>query len=548
MLAVALAMGSAPQAGGARSGSPTRSEPQVKHCWHGISRLGYRAWLGTCLLLLVPGPLSLRAAASDPLGLEAAVAEVRAALEEMTDAVNGAPRQVQTTVGADLHLTGQAIARTLDELEPDAVPIPDPTLVYDLNLLADIARAATDELRAIALEPGAGPDPERGQRIDRLTEAAAARLAEIDLVVDGWNERSRDAVVEVQDDNGVLLIRSTDRLVYNGIRYVSVALLLIGLLALGLHLLRTGPEAHESWPRVPQSPLLPGLGTVALVAFFGSCLVFSLRPDTLGALSAKVRVQAQEHPCERLAAQRDRLIAAQQADHAGLIEATKQRMRPAAQDCLGLPTAAVTAEAIDRLAARTAVARDQPPSAGTPAVGLTAAGSRRGLPGTASPPGVAELQPAEMQASGGLAELLANLRVAEKPEAHPPAAAGPAELPRVVRGPAKPASEPAAPAIAPIQPAIAPIEPAAGPADTAVLESPPDPVPPKPPAESEPETFITTTTLNYREGPSVDARRLGTLVAGARLHVTGQDAGWAQVRLGDGRQAYVATEFLEPAP
>ena len=104
-----------------------------------------------------------------------------------------------------------------------ACPIPDPTLVYDLNFLADIAHAATDELHAIAAEPGAGPDPERGQRIDRLTEAAAARLAEINLVVDGWNERSRDAVVEVPDDDGVLVIRSTDRLVYNGIRYVSIA-------------------------------------------------------------------------------------------------------------------------------------------------------------------------------------------------------------------------------------------------------------------------------------------------------------------------------------
>ncbi len=496
-----------------------------------MSRFGFRAWLWTCLLVLLLEPFPPSAAASDPLGLEAAVIEVRAALEDMANALNGAPRQVQTTISADLHLTGQAIARALDRLEGGRVPIADPTLVYDLNLLADITHAATDELHAIAAEPGAALDPERAERIDRLTEAAADRLAEVNLVIDGWKERSRNAVVELQDDGGVLVVRSTDRLVYNGVRYVSIALLLIGLLALGLHLLRISQEHAEARPRARRGPLLSGLGGVALAVFFASCTAFSLRPGTLAALSAEVRVQAQEHPCERLAAQRDRLIAAQQADHPGLIEATKQRMRPAARDCLGLPSEAVTAEAIERLAAGTALAHSEPASTGRPGVGLAAAEPHVSDKGVATRPVVAELRPAEMQASGELAELLTNLRDVETRVADPPA----------------PATGPA-PAAEPVVPAIAPIEPAAGPDQTAALESPAEPGPSGRPPELKPAIFVTTTALNYRDAPSVEARRLGTLVPGARLRVVGRDAGWAEVRLGDGRLAYVASDFLEPAP
>jgi hypothetical protein len=505
------------------------------------------------LLVLVPGALSAGAAAGDPLGLEAAIAEVRAALQDLADALNGAPRLIQTGVSADLHLTGQAIARVLDRLDGDGPPIPDPTLVYDLNLLADIAHAATGELRAIADEPGAGLEPERARRIDRLTEAAASRLAEVNLVIDSANERSRNAVIDVQDQGGVLLIRSTDRLVYDGVRYVSIGLLLVGLLALGLHLLHVGHQRATAGPRAPKAPVLSALGSLALVVFFACCTAFSLRPGTLAALSADVRVQAQEHPCDRMAAQRDRLIAAQQADHAGLIEATEQRMLPAAQDCLGLPSEAVAAEAIERIAAKTALAQDGPAAGGTPVAGLTAAGPDRG-----SPPEVAKLRPAETEASGDLSELLANLRDTETPVGDPPAAAvEPAEPREAVAQPpstepreaaAQPPSEPAPPAPQPIEPALKPIEPAAGPDRTAAPEADPEPAPAKGSAEPEPAIFVATTALNYRDGPSVDARRLGTLFPGARLRVLGEDAGWAQVRLDDGQQAYVATEFLEPVP
>jgi hypothetical protein len=142
-----------------------------------------------------------------------------------------------------------------------------------------------------------------------------------------------------------------------------------------------------------------------------------------------------------------------------------------------------------------------------------------------------------MQASGRLAELLAILRNAEGPSVDPPAR------------PVEPAAAPpgAEPPPEPATPAIAPVETAAGPDQAAALETAAEPGRDGQPSDRRPTIFVTTTAVNYREAPSIDARVLGTLASGARLRVLGQDRGWAQVRLGDGRPAYVATEFLEPA-
>jgi Bacterial SH3 domain len=554
----------------------------VRRSLDGILRLRSRALLWACLLILVVGPLRPGVAAEgDPLGLEAAASEVRAALEDMTNALNGAPRQVQTTIGTDLHLMRQAIARALDRLEGEGAAVADPTLVYDLNFLADVAHAATDELHAIAARPGLGLDPERAQRVARLTDAAAARLNEINLVLDGWSERSRNALIKLEDDGGVLVVRSTDKLIYNGVRYVSIALLAVGLLAVGLQLLRTGQEAVDARARPRRSPLRSGLAGAALAAFFASCVAFSLRPGMLAALSAEVRVQAPEQPCERLAAERDRLIAAQQADHPGLIEATKQRMRPAAQDCLGLPSKALAAEAVERLASKTALALNEPMPARRPSVGTAAAEAGATDATVATPPEVAELKPSETQMKGGLAGLLAGLRDNEEATASDPTA--PAAAPRgpaagPLGPPARPPGDRVSPAVVSVTPAAtalesaapaadhvsaaaepvgppagtpehAPeqVEPAAGPAPTAAPEAPPEAAPSRRLPERKPTLFVTTAALNYREGPSVDARRLGTLVPGTRLQVLGEDAGWAEVRLADGSEAYVASEFLEPA-
>jgi uncharacterized protein YgiM (DUF1202 family) len=120
---------------------------------------------------------------------------------------------------------------------------------------------------------------------------------------------------------------------------------------------------------------------------------------------------------------------------------------------------------------------------------------------------------------------------------------------------ATPAISPAAPD-EPATPA-APDEPAAPAAGAAPADASPEPEPAladtgpasaDAPNGSDPELYVTTTAVNYRDGPSLDARRLGTFVPGATLAVIGEDDGWSEVRLGDGREVFVASRFLELAP
>ena len=519
----------------------------------------WRALLWTGWLVLVLGALAPRdLRALDPLGLEAAMTEVQVALERMASALNAAPQRVQVAIGADLHLMGRAVTHTLNRLESDVVPIVDPSLVYDLNLLADIAQAATEELQAIG-RTNAAPDPDRVARTDRLVDAASERLVEINLVIDGWTERSRNAVVELQEDGGVLVVRSTDRLVYDGVRYTSMALLLVGLLTVGLQLLRMSEDRVDWLALLRETPVLSSLAVVALTMFFVGCAVFSARPGTLATFSAEVRQQPQEHPCERLAAQRERLVAAQQVDHASLIAATKQRMQPAAQDCLGLPSDAATAEAVELLAAKT-VATWSAPRLAQPAYAAAApaepdataadlallslpaeAAEPAAVDGSASGEGAAAHEAA---ANSPAAATDQDVEPAPAPGAdreqtaalQPPSGSAPVQpAPKPPPSEALPEDDPSA-SVPEIRPAAAPgpLSPADGaPADGAALES---------------ELYVTTTAVNYRAGPSLDARRLGTFIVGADLEVVSEDDGWAEVRLRDGREVYVATQFLEQAP
>lgn len=494
-------------------------------------------------VLCVP-PDRLRA--QEALGLGPAIDEVRIALEDMAGALNALPARAQIMVSADLHLMSQAITRALDRLEGQPVPILDPTLVYDLNLLADIARAATRELRLIGQQGIGALDGARAARIDRLADAVQSRLIEIELVIASWTERNRNAVVEIQYQDGAIVVRSVDKFVYNAVRYTSIALLLAGLLAVGLQLLRMSEERVGLFRLLRETPVLSSLAIGALTLFFAGCVVFSVRPGTLAAFSAEVRTQPQEHPCERLEAQRDRLIAAQDVGHLMLIEATKQRMYAAAQDCLGLPTQTATAIAVDQLVAKTAAQRGQAPLASSVALAPPVSGDSVAAPASDRPPDTVAAAP-----------------VPERSDAAPPAAVTPEAEPAAPTPPVEPAAgpapdrtpateaEPATAAIAPEpEPLAEPEFPDQAAADADLVPVPALSPPSETPAEPrpEPELYITTAALNYRAAPSVDAPRLGTFVPGALLAVVDERDGWARVQLRDGREVFVASRFLEPAP
>jgi hypothetical protein len=228
-------------------------------------------------------------------------------------------------------------------------------------------------------------------------------------------------------------------------------------------------------------------------------------------------------------------------------------MVPAARDCLGLPSELATAEAIDLLAAKTAVAQDEPllRRPGSAGVAVAAAEPEQHADdanGVALP--AAPQEPAPTIEFDALADLAAQLRDAEDALSERLDDAVDQELDQAAAAPA-PAPEPAAGPAAPVAEVEAAAEPPSG-------DRPSEPVPPaaevKPAAATAPggtdeaELYVTTAAVNYRTGPSLRARRLGTLVPGARIEVIGEDDGWAEVRLGDGREVFVSSEFLELAP
>jgi uncharacterized protein YgiM (DUF1202 family) len=63
-----------------------------------------------------------------------------------------------------------------------------------------------------------------------------------------------------------------------------------------------------------------------------------------------------------------------------------------------------------------------------------------------------------------------------------------------------------------------------------------------------PRERVTTAKVNYRKAPRPDADRLGTLAPGTRVTVLQDANGWTEVRLEDGKKAFVASRFLRPGP
>jgi len=63
-------------------------------------------------------------------------------------------------------------------------------------------------------------------------------------------------------------------------------------------------------------------------------------------------------------------------------------------------------------------------------------------------------------------------------------------------------------------------------------------------AEGEP--YRAVSAVNFRDGPSNDAERLGTIPEGTEVEVVGEESGWLEVIVPDGRRAYIYQTWLEP--
>jgi hypothetical protein len=263
----------------------------------------------------------------------------------------------------------------------------------------------------------------------------------------------------------------------------------------------------------------------------------TIYPSSLSWLAAREEIHLQEHPCQRLAAERARLELARDVDHVGLIEARKHRMVPAAQDCLGLPSEEAAVAAVDRLVARSAVVAAHTSGEGQPMASAEAAST---APTSAATSGVGGPDAARATAPG------------DASEASEAASDALADLLAALRQPASPSTDTGAgvePAAATQEATTVEPEPPAGSAAVATAPAAPeDPEISETPDAPESGTYTVTAGLNYRTRPSTDAPRLGIFGPGAQVRVTGFEDGWAEIELSDGRRVFAFGEFLEPVP
>jgi hypothetical protein len=432
-------------------------------------------WLATLMLAVV---VSRPGFAIDGWGVGAATTEAGAALEQMNATADALPAKVQDQIGADIHLLSQSVGGALGRIEQQSSPIVNHAIEHDLQFVADIVAAVTEELVQLGAQDSGELDPDRAAQLDRLAATAAVRLDQINRMLDRWMATTSNVVITVHDERGERVVTSIHRSVYDGIRYTSIGLLLLGLLAVGLHLMRTSREARDTRRRLVPS----ALAIVLIGTFFACCVALSLRPGLLVARTAETSGHAEAHPCRRVDTQRDQLSTAHDLDDPFLLEATKQRMVGTMQDCLNVSSQAA-AIAVDRLAFKIAAAAtaDQQPA--------DAAGADDQLD-VDTPPSVVNPEQAESPASGG---------------------------PPVVTAPAAAANAAANPT-------------------------------PTPVAEPKRQVYVAIRQVNYRAGPSLASQRLGALEAGDRVEAVGEDQGWTEVLLPDGRLAFVSTEYLTPLP
>jgi hypothetical protein len=482
-------------------------------------------WCGLALLALLALPFA--ASTDDLAASQSADERLRAAMQGMTEAVGRLEPQVHNRVAADVYLMAQSIGQALRALEAQPVTVAEPGLSHDLDYLRDVVLATTEALEAAAGSSAAAVAPLAGE-VERLSDAAAARLERIEATLADWQQRAQRAVIQVDAGPEVVVVRSIDRWLYDAVRYGGVALFLIGLLVLGLRLLALGETELGLLDLLRQAPAVTIAGLAIFTLFMGGAVVLAAAPGLVAGHSAETVVVTREPPCRVLAVQRNDLWAAEAIDSERLVEVIKSRMLPTARDCMGLESEQVAADAVERFAARR-------PAAEPAATALAAAPD-------------APRQPASMQRlENEIDQLLAALRsivpdLAETRQAMP---AGNDQQATAASDEADGAQAAAAGDGAGA---------AAGEATASVAAAEDDedlgqggefvPVSPN----DAPRELVTTAGVNFRAGPSVDAPRLGALPEGSQVRFLGEERGWTHIQLGDGRDAYVASSFLRPVP
>jgi len=486
-----------------------------------------RRWSGLAVAVIAVflGLTGSFALTADDAGVSRETRELQAAIATMTTVVNETPDAVQAQTEAEVRVLAQALGRALARIENQPAPIVDPELAQDLTYLADIVGAINNELLATrqAESDRNAASTEVAGRVHALVSAAGPRIDAVERAIDRWTETTATSVVETSARADAVVINSTDRLLYDFVRYSAVALFLVALLVLGLRLLALGESGLGLGELFRQAPFMATAGTVAVAAFMVATLVITINPGTIAG-PTRVLVQPRAHPCATLAAQRQNLWDARELGNAHLVEAVKARLRPAGQACLVLESEFAAIEAVERFVAEPAPETRAPPQPATPAQTATAARSTE------------------------IDRLITALQrvIAQAPRAADAAEEAPRAESRTVGAETRPVGAQTARAEAQTTAAepAREVEDNAPPGDEATAG--PTSSAPLPPGPA-PRDLVTTTAVNFRSAPSLDARRIGTLPAGTPVVLLREADGWSAVQLEDGRAVYVASDYLRAA-
>lgn len=460
-----------------------------------------------------------------------------AAIVDLETTVGDLPPDARIAAGAPARVLLEHARSTRLGLNGLDVPLVEPGTARDLVFAEDAIRTVGEELRAIG---------ERGPAvatatIETLSREALARLRRVDRRLAEHAAQNSETLVRVEDHGDRWLVSRIDRDQFDLVRALGIALLLGGCLAVALRLLgRSGP-APTFQDLVATPPAVVGLA--AFGAFVVGSALLVARPAALPQLSTEVVSLPRPGPCSQLQIARDVFWASEALEVRSLTDRARRRVQARARDCLGLESALAAREVTERFLARAGhpAGRDQ--------LALVS-GARRPVSLALMPEvedDVARLQTSVETLLREVESLRTERLARVLPATSSPAMSrilgtGGPEIPMTVAvaGPADGGSLPS--------PEARPPEPQAGDRQRAEVEVDPQEVEaqaaPPVPATDGPRPFVTTTTVNYRSGPSQNATRLGTLQKGTRVRLVSDDAGWASVRLHDGRSVYVASAFL----
>ncbi len=275
-----------------------------------------------CLVVLA----SSRVALADLFGVNSASKEVHAAIKELNEVVNRLPAQLQDTIGVNIKLLGSELTRILDEFQTETVPVINDAVVTDMDHLGDVVRALAGHLVEIEGRQIETLDQDAQSRITQLM----ARLREIqtglDHTVGEWIDLGQKSVVRVEAEAERIIVRATDRVFFDVIRFVSVSLFLIGLLMIGLQLLRVASPDSSSSDKTRRPVVDQALAWAFLGCFLLVSLSLSLRPGLLAEAAARVSTHSRETACERLEKHKTHLAQATAMNSPQLVAATQRRI------------------------------------------------------------------------------------------------------------------------------------------------------------------------------------------------------------------------------